>query len=130
MANEGRVFLERWHQILTQRDRAGLEAILAEDIVMGPPPHWTKLEGKPMVSRVLGIIMGTLEDFAYHREWIDGNELALEFTARVGRLKLHGIDLISVDGEGKMRRLDVMIRPLNALAALAELVGKKIAEGT
>ena len=106
-----------------------MEAILSEDVVMGAPPHWKKLEGKPMVSRVLGIILNTLEEFAYHREWIEGSELALEFTARVGRLNLHGIDLISVDDAGQMKKLDVMIRPLNALTELANIVGTKIAEG-
>ena len=126
MGVDGREFLDRWHRMVAERDVSALDGLIAEDISMGAPPYWTRLEGKPMVMRLLGIIVTTFEDFQYHREWVDGGELALEFTAKVEGLDLHGVDLISVDDDGRMRRLDVMIRPLNALTKLASVVRDKI----
>jgi hypothetical protein len=63
----------------------------------------------------------------YHREWKQGGELALEFRGRVGRLELQGIDLISLDAAGRMRRLDVPMRPINAVIALREAIAPRMA---
>ena len=126
MGANGQVFLEKWHRIVRERDKAGVRAILAEEVVMGAPPHWRKLEGREWVGKLLGVIMDTIEDFTYHREWVQDGELALEFTGRVGKQGLQGVDLISLDGDGRIRRLDVMIRPLNTLAELANIVGQKM----
>jgi len=126
MGTDGHAFLEKWHRIVRERDRAVVREILAEDVLMGAPPHWRKLEGREWVGKLLGVIMDTIEDFTYHREWVQGGELALEFTGRVGKHGLQGIDLISLNDEGKIQRLDVMIRPLNTLAELANIVGQKM----
>jgi len=126
MGTDGHAFLEKWHRIVRERDRAAVREILAEDVLMGAPPHWRKLEGREWVGKLLGVIMDTIEDFTYHREWVQGGELALEFTGRVGKHGLQGIDLISLNDEGKIQRLDVMIRPLNTLAELANIVGQRM----
>ncbi len=128
MGADARAFLDKWHRIVRERDKAAMWEILAQDVLMGAPPHWRKLEGREWVGKLLGVIMDTIEDFTYHREWVNGSELALEFTGRVGKRGLQGIDLISLDDEGKIQRLDVMIRPLNALSELAEVVGRKMME--
>jgi hypothetical protein len=57
-----------------------------------------------------------------------GSELALEFRGRVGGLELQGIDLISLDVDGRLRRLDVPMRPVNAVVALREAIAPKMAE--
>ncbi len=126
MSVDGNAFLERWHRIVAARDAAGLDAVLAEDVTMGAPPYWTKLETRPVVHRLLGIVIQTIEGFTYHREWVRDGELALEFTGRVGDLHLQGIDLITLNDEGKIQNLDVMIRPMNALAKLASIVREKV----
>lgn len=128
MGADEQAFLEKWHRIVRERDKTAVREILAQDVLMGAPPHWRRLEGKEWVGRLLGVIMDTIEDFTYHREWVNGGELALEFTGRVGKRGLQGIDLISLNDEGKIQRLDVMIRPLNALSELAEVVGRKMME--
>jgi hypothetical protein len=126
MSSDGNAFLERWHRIVTERDAAGLDAVLADDITMGAPPYWTKLETRQVVHRLLSIIIQTIDGFTYHREWIRGRELALEFTGKVGDLNLQGIDIITLNDEGKIQNLDVMIRPMNALSKLATIVREKM----
>ena len=126
MGADSKAFLEKWHKIVATRDVEGLAAVLAEDVTVGAPPYWTKVETREVVLRLLGIIIETIEGFTYHREWINGPELALEFTGTVEGLGLQGIDLITLNDEGKIRNIDVMVRPMNTLEKLAGIVREKI----
>jgi hypothetical protein len=47
-------FLARWHQRVENKDLVALEKILAEDVTMGAPPYWDKLQGRPLVLHLLG----------------------------------------------------------------------------
>jgi hypothetical protein len=106
---------------------AALGSVLAEDITMGAPPYWERLAGVELVQHLLGIIVSTIEDFTYHREWQDEGELALEFTGHVGNLELQGIDLISLDDELRIRSLDVLMRPISTVIALRDIVAPQMA---
>jgi hypothetical protein len=120
-------FLVRWHRIVAEKDLDALAAILADDVTIGAPPYWSKLDGKDLVAHLLGIIIETIEDFTYHREWTHGREFALEFRGHVGEHQLQGIDLITVGDDGRIRNLDVLIRPINAVLALRDIVGPRMA---
>jgi hypothetical protein len=121
-------FLPEWHRIVATRDLEGLRATLAPDITMGAPPYWSKLEGADLVAHLLGLIVHTIEDFTYHREWRDGPELALEFTGHVGQHEVQGIDLISLDEQNRIRNLDVLMRPLNTIVRLKQVIAPQMAE--
>ncbi|MDH3211889.1 MAG: hypothetical protein OEM05_05340 [Myxococcales bacterium] len=120
-------FLVEWHRIVAERDVAALESVLAKDIEMGAPPYWSRLRGRDLVVHLLDLIIHTIEDFTYHREWREGGELALEFTGHVGDTELQGIDLISLDERGEIAKLDVLMRPVNAVIALREIVAPQMA---
>jgi hypothetical protein len=119
-------FLRRWHRIVAERDLEGLYEILAEEVAIGAPPYWQELSGRPLVHHLLVNVIQTIEGFTYHREWVNGRELALEFRGRVGEHELQGIDLITLDDEGRVAHLDVPMRPLNAVAALREQIAPKM----
>jgi hypothetical protein len=121
-------FLSEWHRIVAEKDLVALEATLTEDVTIGAPPYWEKLRGRPLVHHLLGRIVHTIEDFTYHREWQNERELALEFTGHVGKLDLQGIDLITLDENGSIRNLDVLMRPVNAVIALREVIAPQMAE--
>jgi hypothetical protein len=125
-------FLTKWHRLVEERDLVALEKILAEDVSMGAPPYWDKLKGRPIVHHLLGLIIHTIEDFTYHREWHDDarktGEIALEFHGHVGEMGLQGIDLITLNDRGQLQNLDVMIRPMNALSALRDVIAPQMAE--
>jgi hypothetical protein len=120
-------FLARWHRIVAEKDLQGLGDLLADDVALGAPPYWGRLEGKPIVQKLLGIILETIEGFTYHREWVNGRELALEFRGTVDGLGLQGIDLITLDDAGRLAQLDVMIRPINTLLVLRDRVAARMA---
>jgi hypothetical protein len=123
-----RAFLDEWHRVVRERDVAALTKLLAPEVEIGAPPYWEPLRGAALVQHLLGLILETVEGFTYHREWVNGSELALEFRGRVGGLELQGIDLISLDAGGRIRRLDVPMRPLNAVAALREAIAPRMAK--
>jgi hypothetical protein len=122
------VFLDEWHRIVRERDVPALAALLAPDVEIGAPPYWDPLRGQALVQHLLGLILETIEGFSYHREWKMGPEFALEFRGRVGGLELQGIDLISLDASGRIRRLDVLMRPVNTVIALREAIAPRMME--
>lgn len=128
MSADPQAFLKEWHRIVSERDLAALPAMLAEEIELGAPPYWRKLEGRPLVQHLLGLVLETIEGFTYHREWCHGAELALEFRGRVGDHEVQGIDLITLDSDGRVRNLDVLMRPANAILALREAIAPRMAE--
>ena len=121
-------FLKTWHPIDAERDLLTLPEVLSPDVSMGAPPYWQKIEGRDVVAHLLGVIVTTIEDFSYHREWVDGAELALEFTGHVGSLDLQGIDLITLNDENRIANLDVLMRPMNAVGTLQEIVAPRMIE--
>ncbi len=81
-----------------------------------------------ITTAILSTVATVFEEFAYVREIIDGNTWALEFEAKIGELKLRGVDLIALNDEGKILDFEVMIRPANGLQALGMEMTKKLGE--
>ena len=127
MTGEVEIFLEEWHRIVAEKDLDALPRLLAADVSLGAPPYWPRFEGRELVRHLLGLILETIEGFTYHREWRDGGELALEFRGRVGDLELQGIDLISLNDRAELRRLDVLMRPTNAVDRLQQTIAPRMA---
>ena len=127
MTDQTDAFLMEWHRIVSQKDIDSLTKVLADDVSMAPPPYWEPFHGRVMVQHLLGIILETIQDFTYHREWRNGREYALEFTGKVAGLNLQGIDLVSLNEASQIQKLDVLIRPANAVDALREIVAPKMA---
>ncbi len=121
-------FLDEWHRIVRERDIPALAPLLAPDVELGAPPYWEPLRGAALVQHLLGLILETIEGFTYRREWRQGSELALEFRGSVAGLELQGIDLFSLDTDGRIRRLEVPMRPINAVAALRDAIAPRMNE--
>ena len=128
MAANAEEFLTEWHRIVAAKDVEALGAVLAAEVAIGSPPYWEPLRGPDLVQHLLGIIINTIDDFTYHREFWRGGELALEFKGRVDGLDLQGIDLISLDEDNRLCHIDVLIRPINALEELQRIVGPQMME--
>jgi hypothetical protein len=43
-------------------------------------------------------------------------------------MELQGIDLISLDAQGRIRSLDVLMRPVNGVVALRERIAPRMVE--
>ena len=108
-------------------DSSTLPDMLAEAVVFRSPFAFTPYRGRRTVAGLLQTVIQVFRDFRYHRQFVAGDSAALEFSAFVGELSLKGIDLIRLDADGRIVEFEVMIRPANALLALGEEMGKRLA---
>ena len=126
MSPSGNAHLDHWHHIIFNRDLVALQAMLAEDVVFCSPYVWRPYQGRQAAWLILSTVIDVFQDFAYHRELVDGDNWALEFSARVGDLSLKGIDLIRLDGDGRIVEFEVFIRPFNGLQALGAEMARRL----
>jgi len=121
--------LQRWHQIIEVADLSRLPELLHSHAVFRSPMAFKPYESAAAVSLILNTVVKVFEDFAYHRELAsaDGLSVVLEFSARVGDRQLKGIDMIRFDESGLITDFEVMVRPMNGLAALGEEMGRRLA---
>ena len=116
-------FLKTWHQMVEARDPKILDALIADDVILRSPAYFSSKSGKPFVMAVLGAVIQGLKGFRYDGEWVNGDEIILLFEGTLDDKELRGIDRIRLNEAGQMVELEVFVRPLNSLTALAEYMG-------
>jgi len=106
-------------------------ALLREDVVFRSPVVFTPYQGREALRQILAAVMDVFQDFRYVREiGADGaRDHALVFEARVGDKQLQGCDFISFDSDGAIEEFTVMVRPMQAMLALAEAMKERLAAG-
>ena len=122
--------LAHWHSMVAQGDLSSLPRILHAQAVFRSPVAHTPYPGAPVVSLILNTVSNVFTEFEYLRELAteDGLSVVLEFSAKVNGKELKGIDMIRFDETGKIVEFEVMIRPLNALQALAGEMASRLAQ--
>jgi len=119
--------LDGWHRFVASGDRDLPASLLSEYIVFRSPFVQSPIPRRAATLLVLTTVVQIFENFRYHRSFIAGpHDGALEFAANIGKWQLKGIDLIKFNEAGEMIEFEVMIRPIKALAALGEEMGKRI----
>ena len=113
------------------KDLDAAVALLREDVVFRSPVVFTPYEGREALRRILAAVIDVFEDFRYIREiGADGAaDHALVFEARVGDKQVQGCDFIHVDDDGVIDEFTVMVRPLQAMLALAEAMKARLTAG-
>ncbi|MFI1845504.1 nuclear transport factor 2 family protein [Streptomyces microflavus] len=124
--------VDRFRTAVDTRDLAALDDLFTEDIRLYSPVKFTPFEGRPMVLGLFGVLLRTFEDFRYVGEFAgtartsaDGTEApaaVLLFRATVNGKEIHGIDLVHLAGDGRIKEFTVMVRPQSAVHALGEAV--------
>ena len=111
--------LERWHDILEQRDPDLLDEILAEDCVFWSPVVHTPQRGREITKLYLTGAMHVLNDgFHYVKEVVTPRHAVLEFVCEVDGININGVDIMTFDSSGKISEFKVMVRPLKAVNML------------
>jgi SnoaL-like domain len=119
-------FLKNWHIFVDDQRFDMLDDLIAEDARLLSPAFWKPRQGRDNVAAVLRAVAGIFEDFHYTKEWLDGDEILLEFEARIGALSVRGIDRITLNADGRLGEIEVMVRPMNGLMALVGEMGKAL----
>ena len=117
--------IANWHQIVKTRNVAGLNALLADNVVFHSPVVHTPQVGKAITRIYLTAALGVLfnETFRYVREIVSERHAALEFVVEIEGVSVNGVDLISWDDEGRIVDFKVMLRPLKAINLIHQKMG-------
>lgn len=106
---------------------ADVEALLAPDVVFHSPVVHRPYGGRDQVMSILWAVSEVLEDFAYGETYRSGGDgQVLAFSGRVGDRHLDGVDIITIDADGLISELTVMIRPFSGLSALREAMAAQL----
>ncbi|MGO4445060.1 nuclear transport factor 2 family protein [Mycobacterium sp. 2YAF39] len=113
------------------KDLDAAVALLREDVVFRSPVVFTPYEGREALRQILAAVMEVFEDFRYVREiGADGaRDHALVFEARVGDKQVQGCDFIHLDDDGAIEEFTVMVRPMQAMLALADAMKAQLSAG-
>ncbi|MBB6171697.1 hypothetical protein HNR23_001757 [Nocardiopsis mwathae] len=123
---------DRFRAAVDSRDILSLEGLLTEDIRLYSPVKFAPFEGKPMVLGLFGVLLRTFEDFRYVGHFDGSAETSTDgtaapsagllFRATANGKQIHGIDLLHLDHDGRIKEFTVMVRPQSAVQALGEAV--------
>ena len=137
--------LSEWHRIL-DGDRSAFDTLIADDAVLHSPVVFKPLPGKDIVTlyltaaamsfvgekkkseptekRVYKLPNGQEWDgrFRYTREVVGEFDAVLEFETTMNGRYVNGVDMIRCNEEGRIVDFKVMVRPLQALEAVRELM--------
>lgn len=115
-------FIEKWHKGIADRDITSLDDLLHDDVVLYSPVLYAPQEGKELVTMYLTAALNVIanEDFKYVKEIYNDRLVCLEFETQMDDTYVNGIDIISLNEEGKIVEFKVMVRPEKALGTLKQ----------
>ena len=117
-----------WHEVVSTRDPALLDGLVADGCVFRSPALHTPQEGKALTTAYLTAAMAVLgPTLTYVREWYADDSAVLELTASLDGLTVHGVDMLTWDASGQLVDFTVMVRPFQGLTKLMELMAAELA---
>ena len=134
--------IEKWHEIMKSggsNAKEKLDNLLHDEVVFYSPVVFTPQKGKDITKLYLAAASGVFSTdnktpnsekkeskFKYVKEVVTGNTACLEFETEMNGIYVNGIDLISWDDEDKITEFKVLIRPLQAVNTIHEMMGKML----
>ena len=123
--------IARWHRFMDGELPGGLDELLADDVVFYSPVVFTPQRGKEITTLYLAGAAQVLggDSFRYTKEVLAGDTAVLEFETSLEGRYVNGVDIITSDDSGRIVEFRVMIRPLQAIQAVHEQMGRLLAAG-
>ena len=121
--------LDAYLTALAAGDAAGLVASLREDTALRVAVHDEPFIGQDTIGFIFGhLFAGVLNDVQIRDVLADGNRRVAVFDVRVEGHEgtAEGLNLITIDSEGQLADVTVFLRPLAALQALADEMGRRL----
>jgi hypothetical protein len=120
--------IAEWHKLIETKDAAGLDNILADNVVFHSPIVHTPQEGKPITILYLtaAIYVFNNDSFKYLREVISNNNAVLEFSTVIEGITVNGVDMITWGADGRITEFKVMVRPLKAINLIHRMMGEML----
>jgi hypothetical protein len=118
-----------YRQTYAARDIDGLVALLADDVLFHSPVIANPaFEGRASVAELHTILFDAITEVEYTRELGDEKIHFLVADGRVRGKPITSTTTLAFDGDGKIREVWVMVRPLTGVVAIAAAIGSQLAE--
>ena len=118
--------LAKWRAMIAANDFTDLPSIIAIDAAFHSPVGLKPYQGRDLVCLMLRTAAGLFEDFDYHREFADTENIALEFSAHIGNVELKAVHIIRFNTSGEFVDIEDMVRPVEGVKALGNAMGAMI----
>jgi len=134
--------VEKWHDIMKNPGSnisEKLDELLDDDVVFYSPVVFTPQKGKEVTKLYLAAAGGVFSSdkdkkeskpkeskFRYVKELIQGNSACLEFETEINGIYVNGIDLITWNEDNKITEFKVLVRPLQAVNTLHQMMGEML----
>ena len=123
--------IDRWHQVLRERDLELLHELLAEDAVFHSPVMHAPQKGRQLAWQYLAAAGAVLltDSFRYVREIVTEDQAALEFAVTLDEVEVNGVDLIRWNESQQITDFKVMLRPLQGIHKVQERMAEFLKSG-
>jgi len=134
--------VEKWHDIMKNPGSnisEKLDEILDDDVVFYSPVVFTPQKGKEITKLYLAAAGGVISSdkdkqesqpkeskFRYIKEIVQDNYACLEFETEINGIYVNGIDLITWNEDNKITEFKVLVRPLQAVNTLHQMMGEML----
>lgn len=124
--------MEAWHRLVASKEVAGVESLLAENVVFHSPVVDTPQTGKALTRQYLAAVFDIFSkhSFRYVRELVGEHDAVLEFLVEIDGVSVNGVDMIQWNGEGQIVDFKVMLRPLKAVKLMQMKVAAILQTGS
>jgi len=134
--------VEKWHDIMKNPGSnisEKLDELLDDDVVFYSPVVFTPQKGKEITKLYLAAAGGVFSSdkdkqesqpkeskFRYIKEIVQDNYACLEFETEINGIYVNGIDLITWNEDNKITEFKVLVRPLQAVNTLHQMMGEML----
>ena len=134
--------VEKWHDIMKNPGAnvsEKLDELLDDDVIFYSPVVFTPQKGKDITKLYLAAAGGVFSSgkdkletkpkeskFKYIKEIVQDNYACLEFETEINGIYVNGIDLITWNEENKITEFKVLVRPLQAVNTLHQMMGEML----
>jgi hypothetical protein len=120
--------MTRFREAFEARDLDAIVESLAPDVVINSPiSRRISFRGREEARRLFEIVLDLLGETRYTQELVDGDVRVVVLHARLAGRELHEVQLMRLDGEGRVKELTLFMRPLPGITALAAALGPRLA---
>ena len=120
---------ERWEHIAESGDFDLLDELLADDVIFESPIVHTPQVGRAITKAYLVAAVQVLKssESRFVNRWFGEQSAVLELESRIDGVTIDAVDIIGWNWEGRINRFKVMVRPLKAISALHQAMGRQLA---
>lgn len=128
-AHEGEAAVPRhpFAAAVSRRDHPALLETLAPDVVLHSAVTAFPFEGRETVGELYASVIESFEQLEVVDEFASGDTHAFFWRGRIEGRFVEGADRLRLDGEGRVREITVMARPLSGLSTFLTGIGARFA---